>query len=248
MPTHFTRLFAICVVLTTFASSLSAQRENLTDDLLFFQKQQKEYQRWLDQTGIGKTLHVADIDVKKDYFTLFLGFDSKNLDTIVNSWNQVKSQYETAQNLALEAQLFFRMVNLMGLSQDICCVKIFDTYNMSRTSLFNVTIYYDKGKLQIEKGGSKGEPKKIQISKKDLSGAKKLSEAAFSKQYTQEFVYDKITEFLKQKYSKSPCDQRNPSANRLPNEDYLIIEVSDLCKEVLKSAENPTQMQRRARA
>jgi hypothetical protein len=82
MPTKTISLLAGCLLLFAFFSPLNAQTESLTDDLPFSQKQQKEYQRWLNLSGLGKTLRVVDIDVEKEYLTLYLGFHSHNLDTM----------------------------------------------------------------------------------------------------------------------------------------------------------------------
>jgi len=74
----------------------------------------------------------------------------------------------------------------------------------------------------------------------DLKAAKKPSNSAFQKQYTQQYVFDKVYQYAKQRYEREICFERHPKVS-VPQIDGNVMrfEVTDLCKEVLKNARNP---------
>lgn len=45
--------------------------------------------------------------------------------------------------------------------------------------------------------------------------------------------------FAAEKYATPKCEGRKPQVKRLPNEDYLRFQVSNLCREVLTDEQNP---------
>ncbi len=222
-----------------FLPSLSAQLEDLTLDSVFFHQQKMEYQRWLDQTGMGKTLKVQALKITSDHVSLYLGFHATDLDEIVKAWNKLKTAYETEGGITLEEQLFFRLISFMGLRQEAASIQIYDTYDLSSDPLFFRGIYYDEGRVLVDINNPKSQIRDIKISYTDVSGAKKPSKTEFSKQYTRDYVFDRVLAFAIEKYGRSRCDDRNPAVKRLPNEDHLRFQVSDLCKEVLIDEQNP---------
>ena len=57
-----------------FPLFLTAQIEDLTQDLTFFQERKALYQRWLDHSGLGQVLKVQDIKVEAEQLSLYLAF------------------------------------------------------------------------------------------------------------------------------------------------------------------------------
>lgn len=223
------------------AASLWAQIENLTEDEAFFLEQKAEYQRWLNQAGLGKYLRVQDMRVEPERVRLYLGFYASGADTIVDIWNQLKAAHESRPGPNFEEYLFFRMCNLMSLRQQAAVIEIYDTYDLSREPLFFRGIYYDNRRVQVAENNPKGaQSRYIQIKPSDIKTTPRSGKANFSRQYTKEYVFDQIMQFMQQKYAKSPCDQRKPAIHPKPYEDYLRFDVSDLCREVIKDAQNPT--------
>ena len=218
-----------------------AQIENLTEDEAYFLQQKDEYQRWMDQTGLGRYLHVQDLRVEPERVRLYLGFKASGADTIVDIWNQLKASHESRPGPKFEESLHFRMCNLMGLRQQVAVIEIYDTYDLSREPLFFRGIHYDAGRVQVQENNPKGAlPRYINIRPSDIKSSSKAGNAAFSKQYTKDYVFEQIMQFARQKYAISRCDQRNPEIHPKPYEDYLRFDVTDLCREVIKEAQNPT--------
>lgn len=226
------------------AAALHAQTEDLTRDEAFFQQQKDLYQRWLEQTGLGRHLRVQDLRVEPQRVRLYLGFFSTNTDTVADTWRALKEVHEAQPGPTFEEALFFRMTNLMGLRQSAAVIEVYDTYDLSRESLFSRAIHFRDGHVVVEENNPKSiQTRLITIPAAAVKTNSKSGKAAVPKAYTKEYVFDQIMLFARQKYAKSPCDLRYPAVHPKPHEEYLRFDVSDLCREVIKEAENPTVCQ-----
>ncbi|MEQ1744064.1 MAG: hypothetical protein ABMA02_01445 [Saprospiraceae bacterium] len=233
--------FFTALLLCMPAAPAEAQTENLTDDTAFFQQQKILYQHWLDRTGLGGHLRVQDLRVEPQHVRLYLGFHSTDTDSIADIWRQIKAAHEAQPGPTFEEALFFRMTNLMGLRQQAAVVEVYDTYDMSRETLFFRGIHFQNGRLIVEENNPKGAlPRLITINPADIKTGSRAGKAAVAKAYTKDRVFEQVMLFVQQKYAKSPCDLRHPAVRPKPHEDYLRFDVSDLCREVVKEAENPT--------
>lgn len=219
-----------------------AQTENLTDDEVFFQQKKNEYQRWLDQTGVGRYLHVQDLRVEPQRVRLYLGFHSTNTDTIADTWRQIKAAHESRPGPTFEEALFFRMTTLLGLRQQAAVIEVYDTYDMSRETLFFRGIHFRDGRITVEENNPRSGdlPRLITIPAAAIKTGSKSGTAKVPKAYTKDYVFERIMQFARQKYAKSPCELRYPAVHPKPHEEYLRFDVSDLCREVIRDAENPT--------
>ncbi len=232
-------LTLVCLALMLATPTLA--QENLTADTEFFKQKSQDYQRWMDQNGLGRYLKVQDLRVEPELVRLYLGFHSHNIDSIVGIWHQMKAAHESSPGLTFEESLLSRMASLMGLGEDEAVIEIYDTYDMVKEPLFFRGIYFDKNRIQVEENNPKGEKNRyISVNPSDIKTNKKSEKIALTKKYTKEYVFEQIMQFARQKYSKSPCDERKPAIHPKLHEDHLRFEVSDLCREVVKDAENPT--------
>lgn len=232
------------IILCLSVAPAQAQLEDLTLDEPFFQQQKNLYQRWLDQTGAGRYLRVQDLRVEPQRVRLYLGFHSANTDTIADTWRALKAAHEALPGLTFEEALFFRMTTLMGLRQQAAVIEVYDTYDLSRESLFFRGIHFREGRVTVEENNPKSPaPRLINIPAASVKSSSKTGKAQVPKAYTKEYVFDQIMQFARQKYAKSPCELRYPAVHPKPHEDYLRFDVSDLCREVIKEAENPTVCQ-----
>jgi hypothetical protein len=133
------------------------------------------------------------------------------------------------------------MTNLMGLRQQAAVIEIYDTYDLSREPLFFRGIYFRDGRVAVEENNPKGaQTRLIAIPAAAIKTASKAGKAQVPKAYTKAYIFEQIEQFARQKYAQSPCELRKPAVHIKPHEDYLRFDVSDLCREVVKEAENPT--------
>lgn len=236
MKSHLLRT---CLALF-FSSALYAQQEDLRKDQSFFFQQQILYQQWLDHNGLGKVLRVREVEVESKQVALYLSFPYEDADSVKAAWTQVKKDYENLNTgLSLEQALFYKMLHLMELRKDIANVQLYDTYDTRKEPCFYWGIYFKDGAMQVDSSGCRSKSLDIYMSANDLKPAKKPSGAAFQKQYTQQYVFDKIHQYARQRYERNTCTGRNPKVSP-PQIDGNVMrfEVTDLCKEVLKDAQN----------
>ena len=230
------------ILLSIFLSTpLLAQREDLTHDRDIFVSKSRLYQKWLNHSGLGKTLRVKDVEVESQQVALYLSFPTENADSVTAAWACLKRDYDAQKTgMSLEQALFYKMVHLMELRQSVANVQLYDTYDTRKEPCFYRGIYVKDGTLKVDSSGCKSKKMDIYVSPSDLSTAKKPSNTAFQKQYTQQFVFDKVHQYAKQRYERETCYDRHPKVSE-PQIDGNIMrfEVTDLCKEVLKNAKNP---------
>ena len=234
MPKLYYPLTALLLLLST--SPLLAQREDLTKDKAFFHKQGLLYQQWLDHSGLGKTLHVKTVEVEPQQVALYLAFPNENADSVGAAWKQLSKDYSALNTgLSLDQALFYKMVHLMELRQSAANLQLYDTYDTRKEPCFYRAVFIKDGTFHIDSSACKSKSLDIYMSPSDLKAAKKPSNAAFQKQYTQSYVFDKIHLYAKRRYEQNTCAQRNPKVSA-PQIDgnVLRFEVTDLCKEVLK--------------
>lgn len=223
------------------AQPLWSQAENLTEDESFFLQQKAGYQRWLDAAGLGRYLRVQDLRVEPERVRLYLGFYAADADTIRGIWEQIKSAHDAQGGPKLEEYLLFRMCNMMSLRQQAAVIEVYDTYDLSREPLFFRGIYYDGGLVRVVEQNPRGaQLRHIMVQPSDIKTGSRRGRVDFSKQYTREYVFGQVLQFMQRKYAQSPCDHRKPEIHLKPHEEYLRFDVSDLCREVIKDAQNPT--------
>lgn len=228
------------LVLWLFAAALAAQPEDLTRDKDFFARQGEQYQRWLDHAGLGHALRVHTVEVEPQQLALYLQFPTANSDTAVAIWRRVKMDYDRLNTgLSLEQALFYKTLHLMEVRQSVVNVQIFDTYDTSREPLFYRGIYIKDGHLVVDSSGSMSKKMDIYISPADLSGVKKPSPAEFQQKFSQEAVFGKIFRYAQQRYERQVCVNRHPRVGTpIVDGNVMRFVVTDLCREVLKDAEN----------
>ncbi len=234
------QLFFRACLLLFISPPLFSQPEDLRKDQSFFFQKQILYQQWLDYNGLGKTLRVRDMEVESQQVALYIDFPSENADSVQAAWIQLKKDYQALNTgLSLEKALFYKMLHLMELRQSAANIQLYDTYDTRKEPCFYRGIYFKNDVFQVDSSGCKSKSLDIYVSPNDLKSAKKPSNGAFQKQYTQQYVFDKIHQYARQRYERTVCIGRYPKVSA-PQIDGNIMrfEVTDLCKEVLKDAQN----------
>jgi len=221
---------------------LDAQTDDLTHDRAFFFDQSKLYQRWLDQSGYGKTLRVRTIEIEPQQLALYLEFHYANADSVAAAWQKLKTDFERQSGgKTFEQELFFKMVQIMEIRQSVGNVQLYDNYNLRQEPCFVRAIYFKDERVRVDSSGCKAQKLDIKLTPNDFSGAKKPALSAFQKRFGQDSVFTKIHDYALRRYQKKVCDNRNPKVSP-PQIDgnVLRFEVEDLCKEVLKDETNWT--------
>jgi len=237
----------------TFSQSIFSQSENLKNDEAFFKNQEKIYQKWLDHSGLGKTLSVNATIVKEDKLILYLQFPFSDTDSVTNAWNQLKTDFEKKNSLSLEQELFYKMVSIMELRQSMAFIQLYDTYDTRVEYCFKRDIFYKDERVLIEKEMCRAKKEEVHFDASDFSNLrdgealkisgengnkKKLTPIEIRAKFPRRLVFDRILNFAKNKYEKTKCDKRYPKVRVLENKEVLRLEIVDLCREVIEEG-NP---------
>jgi hypothetical protein len=237
-------LFFIPIIILLSPQALSAQIEDLREDTDFFNKQKTIYQRWLDSSGLGEVLHVETIDVQEQQLSLYLGFAYNDIDSIVRSWEMLKTEFEAVKATTLEQQLFYKAVNLMEIRQSRVDVQIYDTYDLRKEPLFFRGIYFEDGEVKVEESNPRAKIREVIFETSDFPerGAK----GSFRKDYGAQKVFEIIYQYARKKYGAQNCSDRKAEVVPLErSKKTLRFEVVNLCLEVLKDEGVVCPMMRR---
>jgi hypothetical protein len=232
--------FLAIFVLGIVPSALSAQSADLSRDVDFFRQQEKVYQRWLDQSGLGRVLKVHTTEVDQNKLSLYLAFRYQDLDSIQAGWESLKTAFEVTRPVSLERELFGKMLHFMQVPQEQALVQLYNTYDVTKPELFFRGIYFDAGEgtVKVSENGPKAE-RILKLSPANLGGMKKVSAERFKATYDKATVFRSILSYLEKRYNEDNCANREPKLTLLEEDEVLRFEVTDLCREVLTNAANP---------
>ncbi|MBC7777486.1 MAG: hypothetical protein H7246_18785 [Phycisphaerae bacterium] len=231
--------FALCLLHLAFCCSLSAQTQDLAEDLPFFKTQAIEYQRWLDSTGLGLRLHVDEVKFKKNSTSeieLHLKINNNNIDSAVSQWSQLRRDFEKVEGRKLEEKLFRVFVHKMEIPpvQGNLQIYVRDHNNMY-IPCFYVWIWEENDRIQIEAklNECKAKAFDFEIKSTPIKGAKGRT-ADVNRSMLAPTVFDIILAYARQRYETSRCYDRYPRIEEVERtEGTLQFCVTDLCREVL---------------
>ena len=217
-----------------FAQDLQ-QVEDLRDDQDFFNQQIVIYQKWLDNTGLGTIMKVRELEVEEKQLTLYLESTFTDVAETQSAWVKAKEEFEQENPIKFEQQLFYKLANLMEVSQSIARLALYDTYDPYKKELFFRGIHFKNGQVQVDELNYKGKIEEIQVT----INQKKLSVASFKKTFAKTEVFEKIIAFATPHFQRKTCKDRNPEIQIVENIEVLRFRATDLCREVLTDAANP---------
>lgn len=233
-----------CFFLLLFLPALlAAQGEDLSPHLDFFQKTSRQYQRWLDVTGLGKSLRVDSFQLTKNNteLELLLLLRTHDPDSAVALWKGLNRSFLESANdtLALETELFETFARQMQIPPDRGNVQI---YIRDRRGMyipcFYVWIWSDQGiiKTTVRLNECKAKIFDITINpgKVRQTGKGKSSQVARKVQPNE--VFDEILRFAREQYEVNPCYGRQPKVEvdyQKTKNNTLEFSVTDLCRVVL---------------
>lgn len=226
------------LLLVLFPILLTAQDLRLDSD--FFQKESKTYQKWLDNSGFGETIKVRELKVEEKHLTLFLEFHFEDLDSIVRSWELIKTEFEKNHPISFEQKLFYKFVHLMEIKQSAGRIGVFNTYDLLKEPLFFRGISFKDGKVHIDESNPRDEIRLVKFTPNNLIGSKNsMSEIEFKRQYTKEFVFDEICKFAQKHFTQKTCENRFPEFKVVDSDEVLRFRAFDLCRFVLTDSADP---------
>ena len=211
--------------------------QDLRNDKPFFEREIQTYQRWLDDSGFGDVLQYREMEIKEKELTVYLEFKYEEVDSIVKSWEAMKSEFEATHPISLEQQLFYKLTNLFEIRPSAASLAIFDTYDLRKEPLFLRGIYFEEGKVKVEESNPRSAITDIYFSVKKVGKKNKTAVTELQKRYPKTEVYTKTKEFVTKYYEKKICRNKKPKIRVIEESDVLRIKVTNLCREVLTCPE-----------
>ena len=231
------------------------QRENLFDDMPFFERKAATYQRWLDTIGLGQTLAVEKVQFARNVRTgsldsteleLFLLFRTTDPDTARSMWKQASLDFERVADRTLLSELFRMFTHKMEIPPAQGNVQIYvSDISGQKIPCFFVWIWEESGVVKDSLQDSacdKAQNFEIKVPSVQVKSVVRGKTIARTTPQSTDEIFVKIIQFMENefpanKYRNMACDGRYPKITIDSRTDKeLIISVNDLCREVLTNA------------
>lgn len=222
---------------------LAAQTEDFSTNLGFFRKTTRQYQRWLDSTGLGRALRVDSFQLKKNNteLELLLLLRTSDPDTAVALWKGINRSFPErgADTLALETELFETFARQMQIPPDNGNVQI---YIRDRRGMyipcFYVWIWREEGLLKTQERLNECRAKifEVTINPIPVRPAARGKKTEVVRKVQPNEVFDEILRFAREQYEVTPCYDRQPKVEvdyQKTRNNTLEFTVTDLCRVVL---------------
>jgi len=233
--------FLLLTALTAYNRPLSAQTKDTfsTEDYRFFQQKADEYQRWLTQTNLGKTLSVELVRMKKHdtELELVLNVRTHNPDSAIGMWNQLRRDFSAAcGGQPLETELFRVFAHKMEINPLQGNVQVYvPDPDGSHNLCFYVGIWEENNAIQLDArlNPCKSDPVDVAVKPIVLRQMVKGKSVDLLKTLTSSEIFDKIIAFS-YRWEQPTCPERYPKVSDIERSPTrLKFTVSDLCQVVL---------------
>lgn len=231
-------LLTLITLFSLHLMSKAQAQEDLTLHRDFFRQQALEYQRWLDETGLGTVLKVHLIEPRPQELPLYLGFRNQRIDSIVVAWRTLKSKFDAQQPNSLEAELFYRLTYLMEVPDSVANVQIYNTYDPAGTTLFFRGIFHNGAGIKVDSSGSKADAS-FTLTLQDFRGLQKAKVEEQRARLSKPVIFQRIYKYAQQRYGRKNQPMRKPRLELRDSLETLRFEIKDLDREVLTDAEQP---------
>lgn len=236
-----------------FPLNASAQLQDFSKDMPFFQKKEKVFQRWLDTLGLGSILKVEDVRFQRDrsrrldtkQIEMYLHVKAADPDSALAQWNSLSRGYTLASGQSLKQDLFNTFVHIMEIPATQGNIQIYTNYKDGRrSSCFFVWLWDDRGprdSVLVPSKACRAQEFEITIPpvtiKKQLNNGK--TKAVVKNQSASE-VFDVVMQFMRRefafdKYKNTTCSGRYPQLVMNFRTDNLTVRGDSGSKEYILS-------------
>lgn len=232
----------LCIAIranVSFAQPTHTSSDSIVEYTDFFKGQALEYQKWLDQSGLGNVLKVQQVDPRPGELPLYLGFHYQEVDSIQVAWDALKTKFDKERPTTLEQELFYKMVYFMEVPDSVANVQIYHTYDVNKPVLFFRGIYSQNGQILVDTGTAKGSEAGFSLSIEDFDGLQDVAREVVNYRLAKKELFGQIVDFARLKYRKQSFNNGGPKMEIRDSLETLRFEVKDLKREVLTDAEQP---------
>ncbi len=220
---------------------LFAQAQRITfsdDEISFFQERKNTYQRWLDQTGIGKVLQMDQLEMTKNNTSvgLWLTFKTADPDSAIGMWNQLRRDFSAASGRTMSDELFLKFIQFMEIPAAQGNVQIYLRQSDGTLNrCFFIFLYDDDGVTQTDEKllDCKAKSFDVTIERLAISNVTKGNTGTITKPLSSEEVFNRIGRYAHARYDKN-LDGRYPKVEgEKISGNLFTFFVEDLSREVL---------------
>lgn len=220
------------------------QQDDLSQDTLFFENQEIEYQRWLDSTGLGTVLRLDTSRVLHGNLELFLCIDTDSILVAAMQWKQLEDTMRAAGFVDLKEELFRQFIHKMDIPAALgnIQIRVCNQLNQTYHPQFYVGIWEENGALQDSVKIPpvpfyKSKTFTLNIPPVKVKKVSRRTSSSVHKIVAPSAVFNNILDFTQQQLLKPKCDNREPRIEMEDGPDdgnyQLKFTVTDLCKVVL---------------
>ncbi len=235
----------VLYLLLFLPSIVFSQRQDLSNDLAFFQKTAEQYDRWLQSIGLNQILRVDKVKLRISDDTeleLHLKMTTTYLDMAGAQWKALskimsEGKSDTTLLIKLLFNTFIRQFQIPDEQGDIQ-IYVYDSQG-AYIKCFHVFIYSEKGEVKLDQqlNSCKSKPIDVFVTLPPLKTTKGVTKSIRS-YASKEAVFEQIRKYAHKKYDHTACYNRFPvfeeDANKTKG-NTLVFTFTDLCNEVLKN-------------
>lgn len=233
------------IPLLWFLLPFSAYTQRLTfsnAEISFFQDRKITYQRWLDQTGIGKVLQVDLLDVTKNNTSVefWLSFKTSDPDSAIGMWNELRRDFSSASGRKISDELFQKFIQFMEIPAAQGNIQIYLRQNDGTLNrCFFIFLYDNYGTVKVEEKllDCKAKSFDVTIPTVRISKINKGKTSVITRNLNTKEVFDGISLYAHARYDKRFDGRysRVEDERQLGNQFTFFVE--DLSREVLTNEE-----------
>jgi len=131
------------LILFIIPFSAQGQSSDLYRDSLFFYEQERNYQSWLNEVGLGGTLSTDGVQIYDNQIVLHLKLQASSEDTAYWLFQRLVGDFGNNSAFSLEQTLLYRMINTMELRPPEALVILRNHTEYGQLPSIDYRIFYD---------------------------------------------------------------------------------------------------------
>jgi hypothetical protein len=207
-------------------------------EISFFQDRKITYQRWLDQTGIGKVLQVDLLEVTKNNtsVSLWLSFKTADPDTAIGMWNQLRTDFSAVADRDASDELFLKFIQFMEIPAAQGNIQIYLRQNDGTLNrCFYIFLYDNYGEVKVDAKLLDCKAKSFDVTTPTVRFSKvnKGKTSVIAHNLTTKQVFDGVSKYAHARYVKRLDGRYSRVEDERQFDNQFTFFVEDLSREVL---------------
>jgi len=131
----------IILFITQFTTQ--GQSTDLFSDSLFFYEQERNYQSWLNDVGLGEALSTDGIQIYHNKIALHLKLQTSSADTAYWLFQRIVKDFGDSSPFSMEQTLLYRMISIMEIRPPEALIILRNRTEYGQLPSIDYRIFYD---------------------------------------------------------------------------------------------------------